>query len=213
MNDASNGVTEGQKPMSNVQKACENLVISIDYSKGALNELLYLKENVLKKSLSKDALAQIDAITSGLHQTVADLEEPLNELVSYVSLSSAEGDKTMALHKLQANYDKKCRQLDIALHQLAKCYTQTEKLSKERRIQNWERLFLSALGNKTPIRQWRFLVPQIIENAEKGNVHFSAYIDNLIKENQMTTITSSSEYTKRHLNIAKSKEIPQVSFT
>lgn len=62
---------------------------------------------------------------------------------------------------------------------------QTEKLSKERRIQNWERLFLSALGNKTPIRQWRFLVPQIIENAEKGWVKFLFII---IKYSSLTDV-------------------------
>ena len=38
----------------------------------------------------------------------------------------------MALHKLQSSYDKKCRQLDIALRQLARCYTKVRILNSKK---------------------------------------------------------------------------------
>lgn len=182
---------EEAKSSSQVEKACESLSVTVENYKSALNELIYFKENVFKEYLPKEPLTEMEKITSRLFQSVSNFEEPLNELVNYIQVSSSKDDKTMALHKLQDSYDKKCRQLDIALRQLARCSTQMEKLSKERRIQNWEKLFLCALANKSLVRQWRFRIPQILENAGKGKVHFSAYISNLIEENQTTSLGSN----------------------
>ncbi|XP_048578452.1 uncharacterized protein LOC116613501 [Nematostella vectensis] len=165
----SQALNEEQKKF---QSLCDGVQNTVALFQTSMTELLALKDELIKHSLPPSLLVKITLVTSQLFRGASDLSVPINELVRLVKLYSAPWEaKSAALKKLHEDYENKQRQLNVALQKLVLVGIQSERMSQERRVLNWERLFSRMMASKAHGYRWKFLIESFKKKMKTGEVY------------------------------------------
>nr|XP_022292656.1 titin-like isoform X3 [Crassostrea virginica] len=155
---------------------CDGVTNTMAYVHGAMQELLNMKDEMLKHALPPTLLIKLATVTGKVFRSVSDLNMPVNELVRLVRVYSTPWEeKSAALKKLHEDYENKQRQLNIAVKRLQLVDAHSKRIAREKRIMNWEKLFAKIMSNKGHGRRWKFLIETIKQKAKLGLEHVQEY--------------------------------------
>ncbi|KAK3576344.1 hypothetical protein CHS0354_039278 [Potamilus streckersoni] len=192
------GVKKGEPNKFDI--LCDGVVNSIALVHTALEELLEMKDELLRHSLPPTMLIKLATISGKLFRSVSDLNNPVNEMVRLVRVYSTPWEeKSAALKKLHEEYETKQRQLNIAIKRLQLVDAHSKRIAKEKRVMNWEKLFAKMMSNKGHGRRWKFLIETIKQKAKLGLEHVQEYTRALDEstddeeEDEMPTIQLKSQ--------------------
>ncbi|CAB3979253.1 Hypothetical predicted protein, partial [Paramuricea clavata] len=136
-----------------------------------LTEMLTIKDELLKHSLPSNLLINLTLTCSKLYRSASDLSTPTSELVRLVRLYSAQWEaKSNILKKIHDDYESKQRRLDIALKKLELVGVASERMEKEKRIRNWEKIYSKVMSAKSHGHRWKFLIGSLKEKAKTGDI-------------------------------------------
>lgn len=146
----------------------------------ALDELLEMKDEMLKHQLPPTLLIKLATNTGKIFRSISDLNMPVNELVRLVRVYSTPWEeKSAALKKLHEDYEIKQRQLNIAIKRLQLVDAHSKRIAREKRVMNWEKLFAKVMSNKGHGRRWKFLIDTIKQKAKLGLEHVQKFTNQL----------------------------------
>ncbi|XP_074662984.1 uncharacterized protein LOC141915380 isoform X3 [Tubulanus polymorphus] len=172
---------------------CLGTLSSIALIHECLNELLDFKNELVMHALPSNVLLKLTLLSGKVYRSVSDLHTPLNELVRMVSVYSKPwGEKSTALKKLHDDYEKKQRQLNIAVKRLEIIDAHMKRMARERRILNWERLFSKVATSKGHGRRWKFMINTFKETTKKGFDEMKLYCDTLSKNDGTIDVTDDA---------------------
>ncbi|XP_028392726.1 uncharacterized protein LOC114517064 isoform X2 [Dendronephthya gigantea] len=136
-----------------------------------LTELLTIKDELLKHSLPSNLLINLTLTCSKLYRSASDLRAPTSELIRLVRLYSAQWEaKSSIFQKIHDDYESKQRRLDIALKKLELVGVASERVEKEKRIRNWEKVFSKVMSAKSHGHRWKFLIGSLKKKAKTGEI-------------------------------------------
>lgn len=125
----------------------ENLVdlVNTNFSEvqGSVQELLKLKDELLLNFLPPPLLFRVAVVFGNVYRAFSNLNTPVFEMLRLVKIFSAGWEKNAALmKKLNDLHESKKQLLNIAIKRLANVDKKTKLFTKEKRVQNWEKLFI-----------------------------------------------------------------------
>eukprot|EP00117_Sycon_ciliatum_P022830 scpid86120/ scgid19576/ len=142
----------------------------------AVIEFLACKDEILKHALPPALLLRIVVSTSKIFRLFSDANTPMLELLRLVKLYSADWEKqSAALKKLHADNESKQRQLNIALRRIEMTAMEQQRMAKERRVMNWERLFAKLHNRQSHGRRWKFLMQSFKDKLRDGKLNPESY--------------------------------------
>ncbi|XP_053396911.1 uncharacterized protein LOC123552816 isoform X2 [Mercenaria mercenaria] len=198
---------------------CDGVNNSMALVHTAMEELLEMKDEMLRHQLPPTLLIKLATTTGKVFRSVSDLNMPVNELLRLVRVYSTPWEeKSAALKKLHEDYEAKQRQLNIAIKRLQLVDAHSKRIAREKRVMNWEKLFAKVMSNKGHGRRWKFLIETIKQKAKLGLEHVQEFTRQLDEsdeeeEDDMPTIqfkhggespSASDKVSKRKASIMKS---------
>ncbi|RUS81620.1 hypothetical protein EGW08_010633, partial [Elysia chlorotica] len=176
--DADEGVRRGEP--NKFDGLCDGVLSAMAIVHDALQDLLEMKDEMLKQSLPPTLLIQLAMVSGRVFRSISDLGMPVSELVRMVRVYSTPWEeKSAALKKLHEDYESKQRQLNIAIKRLQLVDAHSKRVAREKRIMNWEKLFSKMTSAKGHGRRWKFLIETIKQKAKLGLEHVQAYTQGL----------------------------------
>ncbi|CAD5121580.1 DgyrCDS10078 [Dimorphilus gyrociliatus] len=164
---------------------CDGVVQAITMVHSALTETLLMKDKLLEHHLPPNVLVELSLTSTKLYRSVSDMNTPVYELIRLVRLYSTPWEeKSAALKKLHEDYDRKARQLDVAVKRLQMVDAQALRMARERRILNWEKLFSKISCSKGHGRRWKFLIDSFKKRVKEGPESFQDYVNTLDQDDQ-----------------------------
>lgn len=123
----------------------------------AMQDLLKLKDELLLHFLPPPLLFKLAVVFGKVFRVYSDLNTPVSEMLRLVKIYSASWEKNSAvLKRLHEMYENKKQMLNIAIKRLAQVDKKTKLFQRERRILNWEKLFIKLSESKGHGRRWKF---------------------------------------------------------
>ncbi|GFN85725.1 histone-lysine N-methyltransferase setd1b-a-like [Plakobranchus ocellatus] len=181
--DADEGVRRGEP--NKFDGLCDGVLNAMAIVHDALQDLLEMKDEMLKHSLPPTLLIQLAMVSGRVFRSISDLGMPVGELVRMVRVYSTPWEeKSAALKKLHEDYESKQRQLNIAIKRLQLVDAHSKRVAREKRIMNWEKLFSKMTSAKGHGRRWKFLIETIKQKAKLGLEHVQAYTQGLEEESE-----------------------------
>ena len=145
------------------------VVTSFSEVQGTVQDLLQLKDDLLLSYLPPPLLFKIAIVFGNAYRTFSDLNTPVFELLRLVKIFSVSWEKNSAiLKKLHDMYEQKKQLLNIAIKRLALVEKKTKLFSREKRIMNWEKLFIKLSEAKGHGRRWKFQIETLRKKANEG---------------------------------------------
>lgn len=179
---------------------CDGVINSLSEVQATLQELYQLKDSLLQCFLPAPLLFKVAVIFGKVFRAFSDMNTPVNELIRLVRIYSQPWDQnSVALRRLYSLYDAKKQMLNIAIKRLASIDKRTALFEKDKRIANWEKLFIKLNEAKGHGRRWKFRIDTFRKHANEG-------YDELIKWVKSEPNTQSSIDFKKTLNEKKSQE-------
>lgn len=125
-------------------------------------------------SIPPKLLAQLTVLTTKLFRNYSDLCIPVGELIRMVRLYSKPLEKDSdLLKKLRQDNLSKQRQLEIALKKIGMMAAENERTQHEKRVMNWQKLFISVMATRSHGYRWKFRIEPLRKKMEKG--YFNPY--------------------------------------
>ncbi|XP_033101455.1 uncharacterized protein LOC117104681 [Anneissia japonica] len=148
---------------------CDGVLNSITLVQSALADFLALKDEMLLHTIPPTLMAQLAIVSGKLYRSTTDMYTPVTELVRLVRVYSVPWEeKSAALKKLHTDYESKHKQLNIAIRRLQLLDMQSQRIAREKRIMNWEKLFSKLTSCKGHGRRWKFLIDTFKQKAKLG---------------------------------------------
>lgn len=114
-------------------------------------------------------LFRLAVIVGKVYRAFSDLNTPVNELVRLTRIYSLPWDhNSIALRKLHEMYETKKQMLNIAIKRLTLVDKKTKLFEKDKRIQNWEKLYVKLSEAKSHGRRWKFNMETFRKKASLG---------------------------------------------
>lgn len=106
-------------------------------------DLMELKDDLLMQFLPPTLKFKIAVVFGNMYRSLSDLNTPVTELLRLVKIYSAPWEKNSALlKKINDMYETKKQLLNISIKRLTLVDKNTDLFQKEKRIMNWEKLYL-----------------------------------------------------------------------
>ncbi|XP_059166381.1 uncharacterized protein LOC131948723 isoform X2 [Physella acuta] len=200
--EAEEGTRRGEP--TKFDNLCDGVLSAIALVNDSLQELLELKDEMLKHSLPPTLLIQTAMISNRLFRSISDLGMPVEELVRLVRVYATPWEeKSAALKKLHEDYDSKQRQLNIAIKRLQLVDAHSKRIAREKRIMNWEKLFSKMTSTRGHGRRWKFLIETIKQKAKLGLEHVQAYTASLEESDNEEDENKNSSHKLDDINEAE----------
>lgn len=159
---------------------CDGVLNASALVHATLNELLELKDDLLKHALPPNVLMKIALVITKVFRSQSDMQSPLNELLRMVRLYSTPWEeKSAALKKLHEDYNTKKDQLNVAVKRLQLIDAHSRSIAKERRIMNWEKLFSKLTSTRGHGRRWKFLIEPFRRKYHESPEALHAYVEEM----------------------------------
>jgi hypothetical protein len=95
-------------------------------------------------------------------------------------------EKGEVLKKLRTEYETKQRQLSIAVRTLEKQAVKGEQIERERKLNNWMKLYTKVMSSKSTGRRWKFRIEPFRKKLSEGyNPYFSEESDTDDEEDEL----------------------------
>jgi len=144
----------------------------------SVQDLLQLKDDILLHYLPPPLLFRIAVVFGKVYRNFSDLNTPVCEMLRLVKIFSATWEKNSAvLKKLHDMYETKKNLLNIAIKRLALVDKKTKLFQREKRISNWEKLFIKMSESKGHGRRWKFQIEPFRKKAEQGYEELIRWIE------------------------------------
>ncbi len=148
---------------------CEGVLTSLTETQSTVQELLSLKDDLLLHFLPPPLLFRFAVVVGKLYRAFSDLNTPINELTRLVHLNAASWDEqSTVLRDLQKMYAVKKEMLNEAIKRLTLVDQKMQLFEKEKRILNWEKLFIKINEAKGNGRRWKFRMEIFRKKASEG---------------------------------------------
>ena len=135
----------------------------------SVQDLLQLKDDILLHYLPPTLLFRIAVVIGKVYRNFSDLNTPVYEMLRLVKIFSSTWEKNSAvLKKLHDMYETKKQMLNIAIKRLALIDKKTKLFHREKRISNWEKLFIKMSEAKGHGRRWKFQIEPFRKKADQG---------------------------------------------
>jgi hypothetical protein len=132
-------------------------------------DLLKLKDELLTHYLPPSLLFRIAVVFGKVYRSFSDLNTPVNEILRLVKINSSSWEKNnQVLKRLHDMHENKKQMLNIAIRRLALVEKKTKLFDRERRILNWEKLFIRLSEAKGHGRRWKFQMETFRKKANEG---------------------------------------------
>ncbi len=114
-------------------------------------------------------LFRIAVVFGNLYRAFSDLNTPVYEMLRLVKIFSASWEKnSQLLKKISDLHENKKQLLNIAIKRLANVDKKTKLFAKEKRVQNWEKMFIKLNEAKGHGRRWKFRMETFRNKASAG---------------------------------------------
>ncbi len=144
----------------------------------SVQDLLQLKDDILLHYLPPPLLFRIAVVFGKVYRNFSDLNTPVCEMLRLVKIFSATWEKNSAvLKKLHDMYETKKQMLNIAIKRLALVDKKTKLFQREKRISNWEKLFIKMSESKGHGRRWKFQIEPFRKKADQGYEELIRWIE------------------------------------
>lgn len=144
----------------------------------SVQDLLQLKDDILLHYLPPPLLFRIAVVFGKVYRNFSDLNTPVCEMLRLVKIFSATWEKNSAvLKKLHDMYETKKQMLNIAIKRLALVDKKTKLFQREKRISNWEKLFIKMSESKGHGRRWKFQIEPFRKKADEGYEELIRWIE------------------------------------
>jgi hypothetical protein len=179
---------------------CDGVLNSLSEVQATLQELYQLKDNLLQCFLPAPMLFKVAVIFGKVFRAFSDINTPVNELIRMVRIYSQPWDQnSVALRRLYSLYDAKKQMLNIAIKRLASVDKRAVFFEREKRIGNWEKIFIKINEAKGHGRRWKFRMDTFRKHANEGYEELMKWLKN------EAYFQSSIDF-KKNLNEKKSHE-------
>lgn len=177
---------------------CDGVLTAYSMFETCSTQIMAIKDELLKHALPSNLLVNLTLTCSRLYRSACDLSVPTNELVRLVRLYSAEWEeKSNVLKKLHEDYESKQRRLDLALKKLELVGVASERIEKEKRIMNWEKIFSKVMTTKSHGHRWKFLISSLKEKVQSGEILSIPFPSNTTDE-EPSDEKKTETYVPRH---------------
>jgi hypothetical protein len=169
--DAMNsmGNSDGTNNPNKFDVLIDTVLTNFSESQISIQDLLHLKDELLLHYLPPPLLFRVAVVFGQVFRTFSDLNTSVNEMLRLVKIYSAPWEKNGAvLKKIHEMYENKKQMLNIAIKRLAAVDRKTKLFVKERRVMNWERLFIKLSEAKGHGRRWKFQMETFRKKADMG---------------------------------------------
>jgi hypothetical protein len=147
----------------------DNVLTSFSEVQLSVQELMQLKDDLLMYYLPPPLLFRIAVVFGKVFRNFSDLNTPVTEMMRLVKIFSASWEKNGAiLKKLNDMYENKKQLLNIAIKRLSAVEKKSKLFAREKRIQNWEKLFIKLSEAKGHGRRWKFQIETFRKKAAMG---------------------------------------------
>ncbi|KAL5477750.1 hypothetical protein EMCRGX_G024588 [Ephydatia muelleri] len=148
---------------------CDTVNSSLMMLDHAVHEFLDLKDELLKHTLPSQLLLQLTLISAKVFRSFSDLCVPVGELSRLVKLHSAHLEEAMEpMKRLQELYAQKQNQLSIALKRIEMMAMEEERITHERRLNGWLKLFMAVMSTRSHGRRWKFRIEPLKAKIKQG---------------------------------------------
>ena len=135
----------------------------------ATQDLLAFKDALLTHHLPSSVLNKLTCLFSRLYRSFSDLNLPVNELLRLVKLYSSSWEKqTQVMQRLYRESEQKRALLNVAIRRLAIADRRASGWEHERRVLNWERLFVRLTEARGHGKRWKFRIENVKRRVEEG---------------------------------------------
>ncbi|CAF0939608.1 unnamed protein product [Brachionus calyciflorus] len=135
----------------------------------AMQDLLKLKDELLLHFLPPPLLFKLAVVFGKVFRSYSDLNTPVTEMLRLVKIYSASWEKnSIVLKKIHDMYENKKQMLNIAIKRLAMVDKKTKLFAREKRVLNWEKLFIKLSESKGHGRRWKFQMDTFRKKADQG---------------------------------------------
>jgi hypothetical protein len=166
---AANSIPGGPENHTKFDVLIDTVLTNFSESQISIQELLKLKDDLLMHYLPAPLLFRVAVIFGQVFRSFSDLNTSVNEMLRLVKICSAPWEKNGAvMKKIHDMYENKKQMLNIAIKRLAAVDRKTKLFVKERRIMNWERLFIKLSEAKGHGRRWKFQIETFRKKADMG---------------------------------------------
>ena len=136
---------------------------------GSLQDLFNFKDELLLHQLPPPLLFRLAVVVGKVYRAFSDMNTPVNELVRLVRIYSLPLDQnSFALKRLHEMYNIKKQMLNISIRRLAVVEKKTKYFDREKRVMNWEKLFIKLSEAKGHGRRWKFRMEEFRKKSNEG---------------------------------------------
>ena len=165
----SSNANPGLDNQAKFDSLIDTVLTNFSESQLSIQNLLKLKDELLQHYLPPPLLFRIAVVFGQVFRTFSDLNISVSEMLRLVKIFSAPWEKNSAvLKKIQDMYENKKIMLNIAIKRLALVDRKTKLFVKEKRIMNWEKLFIKLSEAKGHGRRWKFQIDTFRKKADMG---------------------------------------------
>ena len=162
---------------------CDGVINSLSETQATLQDLLQLKDSLLLHYLPPPLLFRFAIVVGKVYRSFSDMNTPVNELVRLVRLYSLPWDQnSIALKKLHDMFENKKHMLNIAIKRLTMVDKKTKLFEADKKIQNWEKLYIKLSEAKGHGRRWKFQIEHFRKKANLGREELLRWIREETKE-------------------------------
>ncbi|XP_065893552.1 uncharacterized protein [Dysidea avara] len=171
------GSQEGTQETNKFNLLCDSVHTCLALLNTALEEFYQIKDEILKHELPLKVLTTLALVAARIQRHHSELYAPVTALTKMVRLYSKSWDeKSAPLKKIKQDQASKQRQLDIALRKIEMFSVEEKRMTKERRVLNWEKLYAKLFNSKSQGYRWKFLIESFKTKINQGLAEFNPYM-------------------------------------
>jgi hypothetical protein len=202
ISEPENNFNEGKTNKFDV--LCEGVLTSLSEAQGTVQELLNLKDDLLLHFLPPPMLFRCVVVVGKLYRAFSDLNTPISELTRLVHLNAASWDEqSTVLRDLQKMYSVKKEMLNEAIKRLTLVDQKLQLFEKEKRILNWEKLFIKINEAKGNGRRWKFRMEIFRKKAAEGYEELIRWVESTPSEADPAPVSVSDKKSVQSLDDKK----------
>lgn len=173
----------------------------------AIQDMLKFKDELLLHFLPPPLIFKFTVIIGKVFRSFSDLNTPVNEVIRLIKIYSASWEKNgIILKKIHDMYENKKQLLNLAIKRLAMVDRKTKLFAKEKKVLNWEKLFIKLSESKGHGRRWRFQMENFRKKADLGNEELVNWIMKEQTDRFEDNLNRNKEFEKNNENATNDYE-------
>lgn len=192
--EARHATSRQNKENNKFEILCDGVINSLSETQASIQDLLQFKDSLLLHYLPPPLLFRLAIIVGKVYRSFSDMNTPVNELVRLVRIYSLPWDQnSVALKRLHDMFENKKHMLNLAIKRLTLIDKKTKLFEADKRIQNWEKLYIKLSEAKGHGRRWKFQIETFRKKANIGYDELIRWIKAETEEKPEITYNKTAE--------------------